>query len=133
MGANVAHGGNASGACGRRPSGQQGLIWRREAIGASAGKTQGVSVPSNGFQCAAACNTHLGTVSQRMWVYLLVAFESFAAAFRLKTDESAACLRRFLSDQPEVSKHHTLGDGHEAIAVLTDAKDRNFGAWAVSR
>jgi hypothetical protein len=54
------------------------------------------------FQCAAVCNTGLGTPSQRAQVYLLAAFESFASALGLTTVESAVCLRRSLSDEPEV-------------------------------
>ena len=56
-----------------------------------------------------------------------------ATALRLTTAESTVCLRRFLCDEPEVFEHDALGDRHEAIAVLTDPKDRDFGAWAVSR
>jgi len=64
---------------------------------------------------------------------LLAAFESFATAFRLKTAESAVCLRRFLSDQTEMFEHDALGNRHEAIAVLPDPEDGDFGARAVSR
>jgi hypothetical protein len=98
-----------------------------------AGKALDVIVPPNGFQCAAVCNTRLGTASQKAWVYLLAAFESFATAFRLTAAASVVCLRRSLRDEPKVSEHDTLGDRHEAIAVLADAKDRDFGARAVSR
>ena len=64
---------------------------------------------------------------------LLAAFESFATAFRLTTAEPTVCLRRSLRDEPKVSEHDALGDRHEAIAVLADAKDGDFGARAVSR
>jgi hypothetical protein len=68
-------------------------------------------------------------LSKRRVRDLLAAFESFAAAFRLTTAESTACLRRSLRDEPEVFEHDALGDRHEAIAVLTDAKDRDFAPW----
>ena len=64
---------------------------------------------------------------------LLAAFESFATAFRLTAAASVVCLRRSLRDEPKVSEHHALGDRHQAIAVLPDSEDGDFGARAVSR
>ena len=70
--------------------------------GLCAGKALDVIVPPDGFPCATVCNTRLGTACQRARAYLFAAFENFATAFRLKTAESDACLRRSLSDQPEM-------------------------------
>ena len=82
---------------------------------------------------AAVCNTRLVTPSQRVWDYLLAAFESFATAFRLTTAEPTACPRRSLRDEPKEPEHDALGDRHETIAVLSDPEDGDLGARAVSR
>ena len=47
---------------------------------------------------------------------------SLAAALHVRAGKLVVFVGRSLRDEPEVSQHDSLGDRHEAIAVLTDAK-----------